>query len=608
MKLHDLSRLQFCLFQLLAALACSSPLTCPAQPSGGPYGPIPQSYVVPRDAAHVYYVAPDGKAAAAGTSLVEPTTLESAIAKVVTGDAIILRGGTYRVGGLRLNQGITLQPYAGEQPAFKGTRVADNWTGQRNGLWSTAWTNLFPMKPQSWWRRDHEGRKTPPWIFNNDMVFVDGRPLKAVGWDGAVDTNSFYIDYDAGRVYIAVNPANRLIEITAFDGALTWITGQVHGKSTDRRGPVIRGLTFTQYAYRALEIEGTEPEKLADPATYGKDIVGTTLENVTISHCSRVAAYFRGDKFAMRHCLITDTSTEGIYLLASSDCLLEKNVFARNNVEEITGYFPSAVKIFNQCHRVTCRDNLVRDNPRSNGIWYDVGNVDGVFINNWVENCQDGFFFEISKGAICAGNVFVDCDKGVRVLNSSNVRVYHNTFVNTVASIERDGRSAVKDHFGWHPSTGPDVDQREGHVFQGNLLVADASVSEPLLRFEQALVLCGRLTRPQVNQFDDNVYVRGGGNTARTLLTWSPAGADPCTRTFATLDEFQKFQTAFEQRSQYYPGWYGSVVKSPELKRCELIQAFPKPIGEDSLPADVRQLLGWSKSDARTPGAYPLRP
>ena len=120
------------------------------------------------------------------------------------------------------------------------------------------------------------------------------------------------------------------------------------------------------------------------------------------------------------------------------------------------------MKIFNQTYRVVCRDNLVIDQPESNGIWYDVGNHDGVFINNWVEGCVDGFFFEISKGAICAGNVFVNCDKGIRVLNSTNVAVYHNTLFNTVASFERTERSAVSDNFGWHPSTGPGVDQREG--------------------------------------------------------------------------------------------------------------------------------------------------
>ena len=124
----------------------------------------------------------------------------------------------------------------------------------------------------------------------------------------------------------------------------------------------------------------------------------------------------------MRHCLVSDTSTEGVYLIASSDVLLEKNIFRRNNIENITGYYPAAVKIFNQCYRVTCRYNLVTAQQNSVGIWYDVGNVDGVFMNNRLENIHydethrkpndvwpigTGFYFEISKGAICAGNVFI---------------------------------------------------------------------------------------------------------------------------------------------------------------------------------------------------------
>lgn len=132
---------------LLLALA---PVPGRAQPSGGPYGPIPQTYPLPK-AAHVYYVAPDGKADAAGTALAEPTTLEAAIERVVSGDAIVMRGGTYRTGGLRFNQGITWQPYGDERPVLKGTRVATEWTALRNKVWRTSWPTLFPAKPQGWW-------------------------------------------------------------------------------------------------------------------------------------------------------------------------------------------------------------------------------------------------------------------------------------------------------------------------------------------------------------------------------------------------------------------------------------------------------------------------
>src|SRR5690606_8515184 len=79
---------------LLGAL----PLSGAAQPSGGPYGPIPQTYAVPTGG-NVHHVAPDGDASVQGASPDRPTTLEAAIARVVTGDTIVLRGGTYRTGG-----------------------------------------------------------------------------------------------------------------------------------------------------------------------------------------------------------------------------------------------------------------------------------------------------------------------------------------------------------------------------------------------------------------------------------------------------------------------------------------------------------------------------
>jgi hypothetical protein len=602
---------------LLLAPLLSSPSVALAQPSGGPYGPILQSYAVPRDAAHVYYVAPDGQAEASGTTLAQPTTLDAAIERVVTGDAIVLRGGVYRTGGLTLNQGITLQPYGDERPILKGTQVATKWEALRDKVWRTPWAHLFPAKPLGWWRRDREGMRTPLHRFNNDMVFVDGEMLKSAGWEGELDAHSYYIDYDAGQVYIGVDPANRLVEITAFDGALVRTSGPAHGKESDRKGPIIRGVTFTQYAYRALEIEGKkhftaadeptdEPMGPADPSTFGKEVVGTTLENVTISYCSRVAGYFRGDGLTIRNSLISDTSTEGIYVIGSSDVLLEKNIIRRNNVEQLTGYYPAAVKIFNQTRRVTCRDNLVIDNPNSNGIWYDVGNRDGVFVDNWIEGALDGFFFEISRGAIVAGNVFVRCDKGVRVLNSADVRVYNNTFIDTPASFERNERSATGDHFGWHPATGPGVEEREGHVFVNNLLVASAAYRKPLLRLEQPKALCEKLPRPQVKEIDGNVYARMGAGSP--LVVWSPAATESCLAELDSLEAVRKLAPAFETHGRYVDTSPASVLKGPDLGRYELLHALPGTLPVGSLPADVLRVLGWNAQDSRSPGAYPYRP
>ncbi|MGA9365300.1 MAG: right-handed parallel beta-helix repeat-containing protein [Bacteroidota bacterium] len=609
----------FC-FRIVLFCTSASLAVATAQPSGGPYGPVRQAYKLPEVAGRIYFVAVDGQAQQSGGRLDKPTSLEAAIERVRTGDAIVMRGGTYRTGSLLLNQGITIQPYADERPVLKGTYIATKWENLGNGLWTTKWSRLFPSKPLDWWQRNREGKKTPLYRFNNDMVFVDGRFLQAVGWEGEVDENSYYIDYDSGLVYIGIDPTNWLVEITAFDVAILRITGECHGKNSDHKGYVIRGITFTQYANRGLEIEGTDPVGLSDESKHGKDVVGTTLEDCTISYCSRVAGYFRGDHLTIRHCRVSDTSTEGVYIIGSSDVLLEHNMFSRNNIENITGYYPAAVKIFNQCYRATCRDNLVIDLPNSNGIWYDVGNVDGMFVNNWIEcvgridkamptnqlwPSDNGFFFEISKGVICAGNVFVNCDHGLMVLNSSNAHIYQNTFVNSVACIGRTGRTAAGDRFGWHASTGPDIDRREGHVFVNNLLTGDKSFNRPLLFVWQPASLCEQLTKPQLKELDHNVCVRGTEKTLYPLILLSPAPNKDCQVGIDSLEGLRDLYPEVTANSRSYVGYDGPLFKSVELGNYQLLSAFPGSKSGAQLPAEIGTLLGQFKKDGLYVGAYP---
>jgi len=579
-----------------------------AQPSGGPYGPIQQRYEVPK-AAHVYYVAPDGRVDASGASLAEPTTIESAISRVVTGDAVILRGGTYRTGNLVLSQGVTIQPHADERPVLKGTEIATGWTARPDSqAWRTTWTKLFPAAPADWWRRDREEKRTPVHLFNNDMLFVDGELYAAVGSEADVKGKTYHIDYENALVTLGTNPEGRVVELTAHDSALIRTMRPAHGKPNDGKGPVIRGLTFTQYAYRALEVEGVEPGKYMPPANFGKEVTGTTLEHLTISFCSHVAGYFRGDNLTIRHCLVSDTGTEGLYVVNSSDVLLERNIITRtNNAEKFTGCYATAVKIFNQTYRTVFRDNLVIDNPNSSGVWYDVGNVDGVFVNNWVERTNDGLFFEISKGVTCAGNVFVNCNKGIRILNSSNAQVHQNTFFNSVASFERSERSAVGDHFGWHASSGPDVHERHGHVVANNLFAADETFAGPLLRFWQADAVRERLKEPHVKELDANVYARRTGAKAQPLIAWGPVPSEKNMTDIFALDELRKLQPAFEAKSRAFPDYWGPLFRGAELGNLELLKTFPASAAGTPLPAAIRTALGWPETKETFPGAYTPR-
>ncbi len=588
-----------------------------AQPSGGPYGPIQQSYTIPADDGTVYFVAPEADDESKGLSVDSPTSIESAIERAKTGDAIIVRGGVYRTGDLQFNQGITLQPYQDEQPIFKGTRIAANWERLRGDLWRTKWETLFPLAPQSWWRKDRNLRSTPVYMFNNDQVFVDGKPLATKGYPAELDERSYCVDYDEGYVYIGVNPANRTVEITAYDNALTRTIKDVHGKCSDKIGPSIRGIVFTQYAYRALEIEGYDPEGVSPEAEHGNDVVGTVIEHCTLSHCSRVGAYLRGNMMVIRHNLVSDTATEGLFILASNDVLLEKNIVTRNNEEDIRGYFATAVKIFNQCYRVTCNDNLIINNPNeSSGIWYDVGNVDGVFINNWIQNTDNGFFFEISKGVICAGNVFVDCKTGTKVLNSSGAKLYQNTYVNSRAHFDRDKRGE-NDHFGWHPQSGPSVQERHGHEFGNNLMVAGPAFDMTLLQVQQRDVICDSVKNPMFAYTNHNVYVHGQAagrpqsnddqTSAPNLMSWAPVTMQTrgCTQEFKTLDDFQALKLGFEQSSLELSDYSGPLFQGKWLGNYAIDRSFATRTQIAPLPPYVEAVLSDAYQNVDFPGAFP---
>lgn len=597
-------------------------VTIYAQPSGGPYGPVKHSYELPKVKGKIIYVAPNGKSDSDGLTIDKPSTIETAIKLAGTGDAIIMRGGIYRTGNLTFNQGITIQPYADEQPVLKGTLPATNWQKAGNKIWATHWDFLFPAGPEPWWNREHEEKKTPLHRFNNDGVFINGEFLQSGGKLDEVNANTFFVDYNAKIIYIGVDPTNKTIEITAFRKALYRTTSDCNGKKSDGRGPVIKGLEITQYPDTMVHISGFYPDGFSSEQDHGKDVVGTRFENCTFSNCFRIGVFAIGDSMVMKNCKIFNTNTEGLYIVASDDVLLEKNIFENNNIEKWTGFFPGAVKIFNQSHRVICRDNLIINHPYSNGVWYDVGNVDGVFVNNWVEGIgrldgyftdqrlwpsDNGFFFEISKGAICAGNVFNNCDHGVMILNSNNVDVYNNTFINSMACFGRNSRGDTTDHFGWHVTTGPSVDSRDGHTFINNLIYTDTNYLKPLLFVWQPAVLCKRLNRSQLNNIDYNVFIRQSQDINAPMTLWSPFTNENCQIAFDSFEEFSKVYPNFALNSYYFKNYKEPLFINKEIKDFHISgQTLILKKGAN-LPAHIKKVLNLNQLESNFIGAYPIK-
>ncbi|MBN1143972.1 MAG: right-handed parallel beta-helix repeat-containing protein, partial [Bacteroidales bacterium] len=606
-KNQVLLKVSFVVLAVAGLLSCQTPPPADETEQKGEvvYGPYDTTYELPEVTGTIYFVAPDGDAEAEGASLESPTTIENAISRVVSNDAIVMRGGTYRTGDLTFNQGITIQPYQDEKPVLNGTLVAENWKQDEDGVWVTEWDRFFPAEPQSWWNKERNIESTPMHRFNNDCVFVNGEYLQSAGSKDELDEGTFFVDYEAKKIYLGADPTDQLVEITAFNNAIIRTPEDVHGKTTDKRGPVIKGLEVTQYADISVLIDGLFPEEISPEEAHGNDAVGTVFENCSFTKALRVAVFAHGDSMVMRNCKIEDTNTEGLYIVASDDVLLERNIFAHNNIENWRGYFPAAVKIFNQSHRVVCRENLVTNQPNSNGIWYDVGNVDGVFVNNRVENVgqvdqamlgdnvwvgRSGFFFEISEGVIVAGNEFVNNNQGILILNARSAEIYNNTFVNSRSSFGRTARGDGADHFGWHVTSGPGVDEREDHVFVNNLIIDTIGMETPLLYVWQPADMCERLSESTLKAIDNNVYVKVKKEEQPLVALWSPADNEECQARIADPAELNALYEDFEANSKFYNGYEGDLPTG----NSSVVPGFGDSKVAAEIPVKVKEAAGWT--------------
>lgn len=575
---------------LLSVFASCNPAT-EKQVEEVKYGPVSQTYDLPDVSGKIYYVSPEGDEKSDGLTLDKPTTIENAIANVTSGDAIVMRGGTYRSGDLEFNQGITIQPYGNEKPVLNGTLVVDDWQQVNDSLWVTNWERLFPDGPESWWSRRGNERFTPMHRFNNDAVFIDGQFLQSAGNTDEVNDSTFYVDYENKQIYIGTNPKSKTIEITAFRKALYRPLSSVNGKEPDKRGPVIRGITFTQYADTMVHIGGVG---LAIDQ-HGRDVVGTVFENCTFSNCFKIGMFAISDSLILRNCNVFNTNTEGIYIVASKDVILENNIFENNNIEKWTGYYPSSVKIFNQSHNAIVRHNLVTNQPNSNGVWWDVGNNDGAFINNHVENVsQNGFFFEISNGATVAGNVFENCENAMLVLNSCDVHVYNNTFIDSKVSFRRDSRGDQLGVFGWHVTLGPDVEKRFGHMFVNNLMYFTEESNSSMLNADQAAYLCERLTEPHLKTFDNDVFIRNTNDEAEkaAIIQWSPYQNERCRIDIFSPEELTNIHSEFLVNSEYLENIESSLFVDIDNKDFHLAPEYATIGTPAPIPAKVSALMG----------------
>ncbi|GAP68929.1 hypothetical protein BA6E_10671 [Bacteroidales bacterium 6E] len=191
---------------------------------------------------------------------------------------------------------------------------------------------------------------------------------------------------------------------------------------------------------------------------------------------------------------------------------------------------------------------------------------------------------------------------GIHILNSCDVKVYQNTFVNSTATFARSERSAQGDHFGWHPSSGPDVDERDGHIFVNNLMYGEAGFHRPHLFVWQRDFLCERLDEPQFDELDHNVYALASRGDS-PLILWSPLKVQGCIAEMNSPVNLNQLLPKFSGNSKLYQGY--NVFQSLELKRLSLLESFPGNGHASKMPESISKILNRPKKDNPYIGAFP---
>ena len=340
-----------------------------------------------------------------GTETAPFATVKKGVESITKpGTELIIAPGVYRETGINLHtSGTETQPVIikAEKPGetvISASVPFDGWK-QTNSffIYENDWNYDYPFQAGT------PGNKI---IGRSDLIIVDGKPIKPVLTKKELINETYYIDKEAGKIYLKTKKAPDKCEIRR---ALPGENGEgaciLDTNSSEYI--VLRGLTFTDCACRIWDrsmVQMGKPQHILvedcifnNSGTAGlgfdHDSNDRTVEDVLIRRCafdndciSGIGAGFRSMNFVVEDCVFTD-------------------IGKRIDWGKYDSADPATTKMM-VCKNITWRGCYFDDNI-SNDLWFDNYNW-----NIDVDHC--GFFDNHSGIAV---HIEIDVP-GVRVRNS----------------------------------------------------------------------------------------------------------------------------------------------------------------------------------------------
>ena len=538
-------------------------------------GPLAEAAVARAPA--TLHVAPSGNDSASGSSTSPLRSIRSAVAHAVSGDRIVVHGGTYHE-EITIPEGkrLSLSNAPGSQVWLDGSREVTGWDQDGDRYVHEGWQVEFDSSPTYHWGAPDSDQeywsfinKAHPMAAHPDQLWVGETEQQQVASLSQVRPGTFFVDDANDRLYLGTSPAGRSVRASDIAKAIS-----IRGAGSSVRGIGVRRFAPSVPHMGAVTVEAPgvslSAMKILDNATTGLHVSArdATLTNLTITGNGMLGA---GATYA-----------DGLRMTGLR--------VTRNNTERFN-YAPVAggVKV-DRTRGIRVRNSFFHRNAGT-GLWFDESSFDIVVTNSSMrDNLNHGLSLEISARAFVGDNVIEGNDRdGIKVNNTSYVSVWNNTIIGNgrplnIVQDDRDPNDdATPGRDPRQPRPDPTMSWVNKPIDAHNNIVSASDSGNCLLCVED---YSGRFSAEQLQvHASGNVYQRRNAASPSWAVVWSRGSGDP-----AVFNVVSAFRTATGQEQRHLD-LVGVAAVTKTLRATKRVISSTKAVAL-GLPASVARALG----------------
>ena len=471
---------------------------------------LPISYALSTLTGTIRYVATNGSDVNLGTINSPFATLSKAIAISNSNDSIVVRGGTYRQGGMTVTKTLKIVAYPGENPVFNGALIASSGWIVAGNLSYISYTPIPVTDGSGISFSTCQNQNTSCIGKFPDQVWAGASQFRQVSSLAGVTGHDFYVDVAANKLYLSTTDLS---------------SGNVEVSSKR---------TFMNVSANNVSLRGLEVIRFSNTASdYGVISLSGVADNATIDNVLLSDSAFVGVSIApsgndlntgssITNSTIAYSNWMGVSANATDNLLLDhNNISNMNQWDEFTASPQSgSLKTSRTWHTRVLSNKIMNNN--SQGLWFDQSNFDVEVSDNDIENNSGtGLFFEISD-FLYATNNYIKATGGARAVKlagSSNLFLVNNTIIGGAdpVGVYVDGRSIAGCSDPAQPlcanSYNSDRDTFHAHLATMTWIPSIDMFVNNIIAYPSATGYCGNLTALCITNSNGSATV-----TAQTVI------------------------------------------------------------------------------------------